>query len=122
MINSDMFFDQIVEIHGRVEREFRKLMELQSKYDRMLSEKYHELEGAKFNVVNGYRFAKEIQTILKKRRVVKGEVAKLLPIRNALSDVQGLNEKYQRAVKKNNEIREQVNATMTIEDLLGGLS
>jgi F0F1-type ATP synthase beta subunit len=60
-------------------RQNRKIMrDRATELDRQLSQKYHELETRKaFNAAEGWYIAVEIQKILQKRRVAKGEFARL---------------------------------------------
>ena len=53
---------------------------MQSYYDKQISRIYHDIENDVFNVVEGYRYAKQLQDILKARRHVKTEIRRIYPL------------------------------------------
>ena len=69
---------------SKIQTEWEHLTEIQGQLERELNEAYHKLETAKFNACEGYYLAKEIQTILRKRRLVKDELHTLRRIRQHL--------------------------------------
>ena len=72
------------ELSEAVENEYNKLSKLQSVYDKKLSAHYHKIEGAKFNAAEGFYLAKELQEILRQRRVIKTELHRIKNLRASL--------------------------------------
>jgi len=107
-----------------IENGVKELTELQSFYDKELSEVYHRLETEKFNASEGYYFAKRLQEILQKRRVVKKELANLkslsmskdfVSVKKSLNDA---NSNLQRRKKSSDEKEYMKNFQFDINDVL----
>ncbi|GIQ63656.1 hypothetical protein PACILC2_22240 [Paenibacillus cisolokensis] len=83
---TDRFYSELQSLAHRVRNESKRLSSELSRVDRIISGIYHEIEGCRFDVVSGYRLAKRLQDVLKERREIKREIAKLSPVRRVLSD------------------------------------
>jgi len=77
MCKASKYLSELESLTTRIHNDYEKLCKKQSHYDKLLTEKYHQLENAKFNACEGYYHAKDMQEILRKRRIVKGERHKL---------------------------------------------
>lgn len=94
-------FVKLVELADAIEKDFEQLRKANSEIDRELNEKYHEIEIAgSFNVVQGFRHAKELQSILQKRRQIKGEVCNMHPLRSIVACVSEVEKQLVKAIEK----------------------
>jgi hypothetical protein len=84
MCKADNYLSQLEFLTSRINSDYKKLCKKQSEYDKMLSDKYHQLENAKFNACEGYYHARQLQDILRARRMIKDEVCKLDILRDSL--------------------------------------
>lgn len=106
MTGSDVIYEQLRKIHESISESFDSLRKLQSDMDREVAAIYHEIEGAKFDVVRGYRFAKRLQDVLLRRRDVKAELAKMQPMHGMFRDrFAETQSSYMRQSAKDVEIR-----------------
>lgn len=78
------FINQLSNNIDELQKEESRLRKMQSYYDCKISEIYHELEMKIFNKSQGNNIARELQTLLKKRRVVKSELDKYKSLRQSL--------------------------------------
>ena len=106
----------LVEIDSFVERikvDMEKLNCKQSEYDKKISEIYHKLETMKFNACEGYYISKELQTVLRKRRLIKSEYFRMKHIYDTLlvETVGNKLPKAKKGVKKSNESGKQWEST-----------
>lgn len=67
-----------------------------SRMDKEISRIYHEIEITTFDMTNGYRYAKQLQQLLRKRRLVKGESAKF----HAIKEEVQLMDKHMKAIRQ----------------------
>lgn len=92
-----------------------ELRSKQQKYDKLLSEKYHELEVKNFNAAEGYYLAKGLQAILQERRVVKHElgridsICKTLNIEHLKNSIHKCDKNVQALIDKNDTYTESFN-------------
>lgn len=56
-----------------IKNDVEKLNKLTSEYDLKVSKIYHEIETSNLNAADGYKKYKELQLVLRERRVVKDE-------------------------------------------------
>lgn len=70
------YINDLVVLKSEAESYHKELKVKLSEIDKLVSSKYHEIELATFNVVKGYKMLKELQTILRQRRVLKNEIVK----------------------------------------------
>jgi hypothetical protein len=84
MCKADDYLGQLESLTSRINSDYKKLCKKQSEYDKLLSDKYHQLENANFNACEGYYHAKQLQDILRARRMIKDEVCKLDILRDSL--------------------------------------
>lgn len=85
MCLANKFLTRFEELAEDVEKEYLKLSKLQSVYDKKLSAHYHKVEGSKFNAAEGFYLAKELQDILRQRRVIKTELHRVRNLRASLN-------------------------------------
>lgn len=116
------YFEKLHGLYDEVKASFERLNGLQSAWDRKVSEHYHMIEKSEFDVAQGHKFACQLKETLQFRRVVKDEMARLMPVYNMLrSDIGKVEEQYDRAVRKGYEIKESLNVTLGIEEVLTAL-
>lgn len=62
------------EILLEIERRRLELFDKQAYFDKLLSSQYHDIETSNFDAFRGYKAYKDIQRILRFRRVIKREI------------------------------------------------
>jgi hypothetical protein len=114
------YYDKLAELYAEMKSEFERLNMMQSAMDKNLSNQYHLLEKApELTVEQGYEFAKRLQDILKKRRVIKQELGLIIPVFFSLKDEMGkIEDRYTKSVRKGYELKQSLNVTMRLEDVL----
>ncbi|PKR82426.1 hypothetical protein [Heyndrickxia camelliae] len=71
------YLNELESMISNIEKDFQKLREEAQKYDKELAEYYHTVEHKVFNAAEGYYIAKELQILLRKRRLVKNELSSM---------------------------------------------
>lgn len=71
------YLSQIQGVFQEVEKKTRELNHMLSTIDKEISDVYHDLETRSFNAVEGYYIAKNIQGLVRRRRLVKHEIQKM---------------------------------------------
>lgn len=89
------YLNQIELIVEDVKGDMKKLNKKLSQCDKNISKLYHDLEVSKFNACEGYYFAKNLQELLQKRRLVKSELHRLESIHNVL--IQSVGDRLKKA-------------------------
>lgn len=85
MCRAKDLIDELKEVSDQINKEFYKLSNLVSKYDKELSRMYHKLEQKqKMNASEGYLIARDLRDLLQKRRIVKQELDYYKSVRNTL--------------------------------------
>jgi predicted nucleic acid-binding Zn-ribbon protein len=69
--------EAINNVMSNLERDYELLKSKQSELDAKLSTMYHEVEVLKFSGVGGYKKLRQLQILLRERRVVKHELAQM---------------------------------------------
>lgn len=78
-------YNKLEELTSEYVAEKKKLEKMQSRLDKEINKFYHNLESrGNFNAAEGYYIAKDLQELLKKRRVVKQELYTLRMVNNNL--------------------------------------
>jgi hypothetical protein len=111
MCLASKYLSEIDSIITNIKSDMNKLNCKQSEYDKRISEIYHKLETKKFNACEGYYISKELQDVLRKRRLVKQELFRMRDIYNTLA-VESLNCKLPKAkknIKKSNDLSKEWN-------------
>lgn len=86
MCKAKNLIEELKGTSNKINDEYKRLKELLSKYDKELSEMYHNLETKlKMNASEGYFVAKELRDLLQKRRIVKNELEYYKSIRDTLN-------------------------------------
>jgi hypothetical protein len=118
---TDTFYEQLDRLYREVTRFYNELNKHQSRYDKELSALYHELEKAELTPTSGYEFALKLQDVLRKRRVVKDEMARLQPIYNYVAQTfYTLQKQIERAISQSKRVRKSLNVTLSINEVLEG--
>jgi hypothetical protein len=114
------YYEKLTELFNEMKAQFEQLNTLQSAFDKRVSALYHELEKAgDLDVAEGHAFAETLQDTLRRRRVVKQEIALMLPTYLTLKDQIGkIEEHHTRALRKTFEIKDSLNVTMELSDVL----
>jgi hypothetical protein len=114
------YFDKLSALYTEMKAQFDQLNMLQSLFDKQVSALYHELEKAgDLDVAEGHAFAETLQDTLRRRRVVKQEIALMLPTYLALKDQIGkIEEHHSRALRKTFEIKDSLHVTMEIGEVM----
>ena len=84
MCLANKFLTRFEELSNDMENEYKRLKVLRSTYDKKLSLHYHKMETMKFNAAEGYYLAKELQDIVRQRRVIKQELYKIERVRDKM--------------------------------------
>lgn len=123
MCMAQCYFDQLNKLNRSVTATYEGLNRMQSTLDKELSAVYHEIEAITLDTQRGYQLIHRLQDVLKRRRVVKDELARIRSVKLALdSSVNTVNQRYQTIAKKSNRIRRSLNVTMTITDVVGEIN
>lgn len=69
--------EKLDQIEKEISDDFDFLSRTISQYDKELSEIYHSIEVARFSASQGYKMMKELQDLLKKRRIAKNEYSRM---------------------------------------------
>lgn len=112
MIDAKAHYEKLNDLYNEIKKDYDEVRKLESASDRELSDKYHEIEKTTFNVVQGYRFAMDIKSILQKRRAIKGESAKMRVIMDLIEKdemMTTMNSRLQKAAEKHGEILASLN-------------
>jgi hypothetical protein len=91
----------------------------------MVAEHYHKIENMNFNACEGYYLTKQLQEMLRKRRIVKDELATLDTLRQTL-DFKHMNNSINksrqcinRSKKKASDWQQDWKYTYLLEEILG---
>ncbi|WP_404351641.1 hypothetical protein LG311_10185 [Sutcliffiella horikoshii] len=97
---------------------------LVSELDKRLADNYHAIEALDdVESAEGVKAMRELKETLTYRRIVKEEVRTLSPIYCLFNDSgEKLDERYSRAMRGSTRIKRQLNAKMTIEEVLEALN
>lgn len=114
------YFDKLSALFLEMKAQYDQLNTIQSSLDKRVSSLYHDLEKAgDLDVEEGHAFAEVLQDTLRRRRVVKQEIALMMPVYQALKDQIGkIEEHHARALRKSFEIKDSLKVTMEIGDVL----
>lgn len=119
---SKSYFDRYSTLFAEIKTACERLSVLQSKYDRKVSDIYHRIESQEFGIPDGYKFARELKHVLQERRIIKDELVKVRSIYSLLEKQNSkVNEHYNRAEQKSYELRQELNTTLTAEEVLADL-
>jgi|GEM_PF-4102660 len=78
----------LIETINKMKEDYESLIALQSEYDKKVSNIYHDIETNNFNASVGFKKYKELQKVLRERRVIKHELAKIQRLHQSLSATQ----------------------------------
>ncbi|MCA1059769.1 hypothetical protein LCL96_12505 [Rossellomorea aquimaris] len=115
---SDNYHRRIVNTYKELLETDKKLRMMQSALDRQISDIYHTIEKTSHQDLDAIAYTSELKRLLTRRRVVKDEMARMKPFvyiaRNTLEDVE---RRYEGALLKSFELRQQLNVTMSVEEV-----
>lgn len=94
MIDVSTLITELDEKVKQMEVEYEIVKQMQSHVDKKLSIHYHTIETAKFNVVQGYYLAKELQIILSKRNQIIEKHTKTTQMYYALQKTKRICDNY----------------------------
>jgi hypothetical protein len=115
-------FEKLHGLYDEVKASFEHLNGLQSALDRKVSDIYHDIERFDFDIEQGNQYAKKLKETLQYRRVIKDEMARLMPVYNMLrAEVGKVEIQYNRAVSKGYELKQSLNVTLGIEEVLAAI-
>ena len=126
MCLASKYIGELESLSQRIKNDFEVLRKKLSDQDKLISEKYHIIECANFNACEGYYLAKELQELLRQRRVIKDELNRMNTLSISLkaqkldSNLNKTKGNIKKAKQKNSEYKEDWKYTYRIEDLLNG--
>lgn len=91
--------DMLHDLKSQLYRWVDKLSDL----DKKISQLYHDIEINNFNAYQGYQYSKNLQTLLRKRRLVKQEMEKISANVNHFEDMQESIKKVRKNLEKYNK-------------------
>lgn len=124
MCKASTHLSEMEKLISRINCDFDKLNKALSKYDKLISEHYHKIESANFNACEGFYLSKNLQELLRKRRIVKDEYLRLSSVQQSLNckDLHKTVTKQKtnmvNARKKSKEWQQKWNYTYSVEELL----
>lgn len=117
------YFSKLADLFTETKEQYERLNGLQSALDRKVSEAYHTLEKSEeLTAEESCEFTKKLKQTLQYRRVIKQEIALVLPVYLSLKDQVGkVEEQHLRAVRKSMEIQQSLNVTLELCEVLEAL-
>lgn len=116
------YFEKLHGLYDEVKASYEQLNGLQSAFDRKVSDIYHDIEKSEFDIVQGNDYAIKLKETLQHRRIIKDELARLMPVYKMLRAEFGkVDEQHTRAMWKSCEIRQSLNVTLGIEEVLAAI-
>ena len=77
---------KLLDTYEEIEKDFNRLTQKLSKYDKMQEVILHKIENDKFSACDGYKLAKEIKDIREQRRLVKNEITPLSLLKKSIEE------------------------------------
>jgi hypothetical protein len=126
MCLASKYLNQLDNVVKGIESDHNKLFSKLSEYDSLISELYHKVEVSNFNACEGYYYSKQLQELLRKRRVIKDEISRLntlkqtLNLKSALpkSKINNSKQCIDRAINKSCKWQQNWKYTYTLEEVL----
>jgi hypothetical protein len=90
----------------------------------MLADHYHKIENMNFNACEGYYLTKQLQEILRKRRIVKDEMSRLFTLSQTLNtkklnnSINTCKSQINKAKKKSHNYQHDWTYTYKLEEIL----
>jgi len=126
MCKATEYLKELDVLVNNINKEFNILSKKQSEYDTKLSEYYHQIENANFNACEGYKLTKQLQQLLRKRRIVKDELFRLNSLRQTLNIVAMNNsiikskKNIEKSKKHSDQYKKNWKYTYTFEEVVYG--
>lgn len=77
MCKASKHLEELNTVINSIKNDHKLLSEKVSHYDTLLSDHYHRIETMNFNACEGYYLTKQLQEILRKRRIIKDEFSRV---------------------------------------------
>lgn len=84
MCLASKYLSKLETLVKEMDEDFKKLSAKQSEYDSLIVQHYHKIETTNFNACEGYYLTKQLQELLRKRRVVKHEMERIDSLKKVL--------------------------------------
>lgn len=119
--NANIHYDKLSALNSEVKAARDQLNALQSALDRKVADIYHDIERKDLlSMSESHSIMAELKKTLEHRRVIKDELKRLDPLFYFLRDnIPNIESQYEKAKRKSFEIRESLNAQLTIDDIIG---
>ncbi|MEW4328227.1 hypothetical protein Q0N12_16370 [Rossellomorea marisflavi] len=115
---SDIYHRKLVDTYKEIGELYKTFHSLVGQLDRQINSLYHSLEEATEETLNAEVFTRELKGVLLRRRALKDEMARLKPFLGVGKyAANALQERYEGAVRVSQELRVQLNCTMTAEEV-----
>lgn len=124
MCKASKYLNELDNLVKSIDQDYELLSKKQSYYDSMVAEHYHKIENMNFNACEGYYLTKQLQEILRKRRIVKDELARLLTLKQTLNirkvhnTINHSKQCINKAKKKSEKWQQDWKYTYTLEEVL----
>jgi len=118
--NASIYYNKLSDFNAEVKSARDQLNALQSALDRKVADIYHDIERKENITMNeSHTIMAELKKTLEHRRVIKDELKRLDPLFYFLRDnMSQVESQYEKAKRKSYEIRESLNAQLTIDDVI----
>lgn len=117
------YMTQLHGIRDAVKASYDALNHEQSRLDKQVSAIYHELEKVDLDVLGGYAASRQLQAVLRSRRVVKDEIAGIIRLNQKLqSFVSNADKEVQKSAAHHECWKVDFNITLSIHDILPEVS
>lgn len=83
MCKAKEYTERLIGIFNEIEQEYKNTYKELSRMDRAEQKIVHKIENINFDAATGYKFAKSIQDIRRKRRDVKNEISPLQSLKDS---------------------------------------
>ncbi|MFD1018679.1 hypothetical protein [Thalassobacillus hwangdonensis] len=112
------YFDQLRYLNEEITVTYERLNALQSRFDKEISEIYHDIERSDFDLTDGLQTTLRLKEVLQQRRAVKDQLVRIQPMYDLLRrNFRRVNDEYLRRSEKGDQVRSSLNSTMRIEEV-----
>ncbi|OXS78309.1 hypothetical protein B1B05_06750 [Domibacillus enclensis] len=118
----DQVMDEMDILLTKLHEYEQRITEEVSLADKNMNALYHEIETASFNATTGFQYVKELQTELRKRRLVKGEKVRFLAVAEDIDIVKGRVQEMKKKAERLQKKQEDYTAgwPQSLNDVLSG--
>jgi hypothetical protein len=124
MCKASKHLEEIDNVIKSIKYDHKLLSEKVSKYDIAISDHYHKIETVNFNACEGYYLTKQLQELLRKRRIIKDEFSRLNALMQTLevarmhNSINKSKQSITEAKKKSAEWQRDWKYTYSLEEVL----